>query len=155
MKFWSFSNFTLWISEFQLWPKIPLKLVIFPLWTKGFRFKKVFSNLEPEGQGRGIIKGGTRLFLLGPFYTIHINFMYYFAHDCIRKSAYLSTELWRSLRKTSSKISKSWRLLANWSNSWSNGSSNWTHFLDWRIDMSIKGIFICWKRNENLKTFKF
>ena len=44
--------------------------------------KKVFSNLEPEGQGRGIIKGVTRLLLLWPFYTIQINFMYYFAHDC-------------------------------------------------------------------------
>ena len=66
MKFWNFSNFTLWNSEFQLWTKIPLKLVIFPLWTKGFRFKKVFSNLEPEGQGCGIIKGVTRLLLLGP-----------------------------------------------------------------------------------------
>ena len=53
---------------FQLWPKIPLK--------------KVFSNLEPEEQGRGIIKGVTRLLLLGPFYTIKINFIYYFAHDC-------------------------------------------------------------------------
>ena len=25
------------------------------------RFKKLFSNLEPEGQGRGIIRGVTRL----------------------------------------------------------------------------------------------
>ena len=32
--------------------------------------KKVFSNLELEGQGHGIIMGGTRLLLLGPFYTI-------------------------------------------------------------------------------------
>ena len=32
--------------------------------------KKVFSNLEPEGGGRGIIMGVTRLRLLGPFYTI-------------------------------------------------------------------------------------
>ena len=38
--------------------------------------KKVFSNLEPEWQGRGIIKGVTRLLLIGPFYTIQINFMY-------------------------------------------------------------------------------
>ena len=30
--------------------------------------KKVFSNLEPEGRGRGIIMGVT--LLLGPFYTI-------------------------------------------------------------------------------------
>ena len=44
--------------------------------------KKVFSNLELEGQGRGIIMGGTRLLLLGPFYTIQTNFMNFFAHDC-------------------------------------------------------------------------
>ena len=61
---------------------IPLKLVIFPLWTKGFRFKKGFSNLEPAGKGGGIIMGVTRLLLLGPFYTIQTNFMYYFAHNC-------------------------------------------------------------------------
>ena len=34
------------------------------------RFKKVFSNLEPEGWGRGIIMGVTGLLLLEPFYTI-------------------------------------------------------------------------------------
>ena len=44
--------------------------------------KKVFSNLELEGQGRGIIMGVTHLLLLGPFYTIQTNFMYFFAHDC-------------------------------------------------------------------------
>ena len=32
--------------------------------------KKLFGNLEPEGQGRGIIMGVTRLFLLGLFYAI-------------------------------------------------------------------------------------
>ena len=32
--------------------------------------KKVFSNLELEGQGRCIIRGVTGLLLLGPFYTI-------------------------------------------------------------------------------------
>ena len=36
--------------------------------------KKGFSNLEPEGQGRGIIMGVTRLLLLGPFYTIQMQF---------------------------------------------------------------------------------
>ena len=45
--------------------------------------KKAFSNLELEGQGRGIIMGVTRLLLLGLFYTIQSKFMYYFAHDCI------------------------------------------------------------------------
>jgi len=32
--------------------------------------KKILSNLEPEGQGRGIIMGVTRLLLLEPFYYI-------------------------------------------------------------------------------------
>ena len=36
------------------------------------RFKKVFSNLELGGQGRGIIIRVTHLILLGPFYTIQI-----------------------------------------------------------------------------------
>ena len=34
------------------------------------RFKKSFSNLELEGQGRGIIMGLTCQLLLAPFYTI-------------------------------------------------------------------------------------
>ena len=52
-------------------------------------FKKGFSNLELEGQGHGIIMGVTRLLLLGPFYSIQTNFLYFFAHDCtiIPKSA--------------------------------------------------------------------
>ena len=58
------------ISEFQLWPKIPLKLVIFPILKKLWDLKKVFSNLELEGQGRGIIMGLTLLLLLGSFYYI-------------------------------------------------------------------------------------
>ena len=33
-------------------------------------FKKVFSNLEPEEQGRGIIMGVTLPLLLGSFYYI-------------------------------------------------------------------------------------
>ena len=36
--------------------------------------KKVLSNLEAEGQGRGFIMGVTRLLLLGPFYTIQMQF---------------------------------------------------------------------------------
>ena len=43
--------------------------------------RKVVSNLELEGQGYGIIMGVTPLLLLGPFYTIQTNFMYFFAHD--------------------------------------------------------------------------
>ena len=45
------------------------------------RFKKVFINLELYGQGRGIIMGVTRLLLLGPFYYIQTNFLYFFAHN--------------------------------------------------------------------------
>ena len=43
--------------------------------------KNVFSNLELEGQGRVIIMGVTRLLLLGTFYSIQTNFLYFFAHD--------------------------------------------------------------------------
>ena len=64
LKLWNFSNFNVWNFKFQIWPKIPLKAVIFPLW-KIMRFKKkVFSNLEPEGQGHGIIMGVILLLLL-------------------------------------------------------------------------------------------
>ena len=56
---------------------------IFNFETIILNLEKVFSNLEPEGQGGGIIMGVTRLLLLGPFYSIQTNFMYFFAHDCI------------------------------------------------------------------------
>ena len=36
--------------------------------------KNDLSNLEPEGQGYGIIMGVTRLLLLGLFYTIQMQF---------------------------------------------------------------------------------
>ena len=55
------------------------------------RFKKVFSNLELEGQGHGIIMEVTRLLLLGPFYTIQTNFMYFFAHDCTASQKVISS----------------------------------------------------------------
>ena len=45
--------------------------------------KTVFSNLESEGQRCGIIKVVTRLLLLGLFYTIQTNFMYYFAQTVV------------------------------------------------------------------------
>ena len=64
-------HMTIWLfSEFQLWPKIPLKLAIFSIMKKLWYLKKVLGNLEAEGQGRGIIMGVTRLLLLGPFYYI-------------------------------------------------------------------------------------
>ena len=44
--------------------------------------KKVSINLELEVQGRGMIIVVTRLLLLGPFYYIQTNFLYFFAHDC-------------------------------------------------------------------------
>ena len=49
---------------------------------KSCNLKELLSNLELEGQGRGIIMGVTRLLLLELFYTIQSKFMYYFAHDC-------------------------------------------------------------------------
>ena len=58
LKLWNFSNFTLW------------------------NLKKGFSNLELEGQGHSIIMGVTCLLLLGLFYSIQTNYMYFFAHDC-------------------------------------------------------------------------
>ena len=42
----------------------------FSIINKFLNLKKGFSNLEPEGGGRGIIMGVTRLLLLEPFYTI-------------------------------------------------------------------------------------
>ena len=54
----------------------------FSIMKKLWELKNVLSNLEEEGQGQGIIMGVTRLLLLGPFYTIQSNFMYFFAHDC-------------------------------------------------------------------------
>ena len=71
-----------------------LKLITFKfnlkfLWNWSFfhyerimRFKKVFTNLETERQGRGIIMRVTRLLLLGPYHSIQTNFLYFFAHDC-------------------------------------------------------------------------
>ena len=38
--------------------------------------------MELEGQGCGIIMEVTHLLLLGPFYNIKTNFMYFFAHNC-------------------------------------------------------------------------
>ena len=45
--------------------------------------KKGFSNLELEGQGRGIIMGVTRLLLLGPFYTIQTKRAQTFWQECM------------------------------------------------------------------------
>ena len=46
------------------------------------QYRRYASNLEAEGQGRGIIMGVTCLLLLGPFHYIQTNFLYFFAHDC-------------------------------------------------------------------------
>ena len=42
----------------------------FPIMKKLRDYKKILSNLELEGQGRGIIMGVTCLLLLWPFYYI-------------------------------------------------------------------------------------
>ena len=52
----------------------------FSTMKKLWDLKNVFSNLELEGQG--IIMGVTSLLLLGPFYSIQTNFLYFFAHNC-------------------------------------------------------------------------
>ena len=57
-------NFDLWKSD--LWS--------FSHYNFFLNLKKDFSNLEPEGQGCGIIMGVTRLLLLGLFYTIQMQF---------------------------------------------------------------------------------
>ena len=51
-------------------------LVIFPVMKKLRDLKKVSSNLEPG-------HCTSCLLLLGPFYTIQTNLMYFFAHDCM------------------------------------------------------------------------
>ena len=45
--------------------------------------KKVLSNLEAEGQGRGIIMGVTRLLLLEPFMYWNQQTADYSTHHCI------------------------------------------------------------------------
>ena len=47
---------------------------IFNFETIILNLEKVFSNLEPEGQGDGIVMGVTRPLLLGPFYYIQTEF---------------------------------------------------------------------------------
>ena len=66
-----------------------LKFHSFNFETIILNLEKVFSNLEPEGQGRGIIIGVTRLLLQGPFYTIEMQFYILF---CTRLY-YVVTEL--------------------------------------------------------------
>ena len=53
--------------------------------------KRVFSNLELEGQGFGIIMEVTRLLLLGPFYYIQTNFSILF---CTQLYEYLTLFQW-------------------------------------------------------------
>ena len=53
-------------SEFQLWP-----IHCSDTYWSFFHYEKIRkSNLQPEGQGCGIIMGVTSLLLLGPFYYI-------------------------------------------------------------------------------------
>ena len=76
--------------------------------------KKVFSNLELEGQGHGIIMGVTRLLLLGPFYTIQTKRDQTF---CTRVYYRVFTTLvLPSYRKCSSKTGKfKWQNNSLWS----------------------------------------
>ena len=67
--------------------------------------KKGFTNLELEGQGCGIIMGVTRLLLLGHFYSIQTNFMYFFAHDCKRPGMVLEWGNFSSLYGAYFKVS--------------------------------------------------
>ena len=83
LKLWISQGKIAEISEFQIWPKIPLKTVHFSIMKKLWDLNKVFSNLALVGWGRGIIMGATRLLLLGPFYYIQTNFLYFFAHHWI------------------------------------------------------------------------
>ena len=48
--------------------------------------KSPYSNLELEGQGRGIIMGATRPLVLGPFY-------YVLSHQTILPTVYMSFRL--------------------------------------------------------------
>ena len=59
----------------------------FSVMKKNWDLKNVFSNMELEGQGLGIIMGVTCLLLLGPFYFIQNNFLYFFTHDCMYMSS--------------------------------------------------------------------
>ena len=70
------------LQNFNFDLKFLWNLSVFHHEPKVLDLKKVFSNLEPEGQGRGIIMGVTRLLLLRSFYYIQTNFLYFFAHDC-------------------------------------------------------------------------
>ena len=49
---------------------------------KSWDLKKVLSNLEAEGQGRGFIMGVTRLLLLGPFMYWNQQTSDYSIHHC-------------------------------------------------------------------------
>ena len=62
------------LRNFNFDLKFLWNLSVFHYEPKILDLKKVFSNLETEGQGRGTIMGLTRLLLLGPFYTIQIKF---------------------------------------------------------------------------------
>ena len=70
---------------------------IFNLETIILNLEKVLSNLEPEGQGGGIIKGVTRLLLLGPFYYIHTNFSIFFCTRLYVPILSLSRPIWRQI----------------------------------------------------------
>ena len=79
------SKLKLWNFKFQLWPKIPLKLVIFSL-CKNYEIKKK-SSVTWSQKDKGVASSWewhAYFSYIGPFYYIQTNFLYFFAHDCNR-----------------------------------------------------------------------
>ena len=85
------------LQNFNFDLKFLWNLSVFHYEPKILDLKKVFSNLETEGQGRGTIMGLTRLLLLGPFYTIqtqrHQTFLVgvYICQEILKMSAIIYT----------------------------------------------------------------
>ena len=69
----------------------------FDLRKNFLNLKKGFSNLEPEGQGPGIIMGVTRLLLLGPFYTMQMQFYVLFCTQLYNRKVKLAGKQWLPL----------------------------------------------------------
>ena len=76
VKLLKFQNFNFDLKFLWNWSFFIMK----KLWD----LKKVFSNLELEGQQFGIIMGVTRLLLLGPFYTLLTKQAKHFEGECTR-----------------------------------------------------------------------
>ena len=95
---WKTSESTYRISSYKTLP-LPLtkkssETSHFSIMKKLWDLKNVFSNLELEEQGRGIIMGVTRLLLIGPFYTKKDQFYVLF---CTRLYLNGRSSPWRKL----------------------------------------------------------